>query len=348
METLTNSRAKDFRRCARLHHLKFVEGLRGVEDAAALRFGTLMHLGLEVWWSARRVDEPSIGPALVAMREAFGTHEDITLVQAEELMLGYHARWAGDVYQVLGVEAEFRAPLRNPETGAASKTFELAGKLDAIVREPSTGRTLIVEHKTSSEDIGAGSAYWQRLRMDSQVSTYFAGAEALGLPADSCLYDVIGKPKLRLASIPLVEDGAKVVLDSSGQRVRTKDGKKWRETGDAAAGYVLQTRTETLDEYRERLRADITANPDAYYQRGEVVRLDDELREHAADIWQTASTMRDMLRLKLAPRNPDQCFAWNRPCVFFDACTGAASLDDPARFVRVDNLHPELAATSVA
>jgi hypothetical protein len=39
---------------------------------------------------------------------------------------------------------------------------------------------LVVEHKTSSEDVTPGSFYWSRLRMDGQVSVYFDGARALG------------------------------------------------------------------------------------------------------------------------------------------------------------------------
>mgnify|MGYP007001753624 CR=1 FL=1 len=64
---------------------------------------------------------------------------------------------------------------------------------------------------TTSEDIGRGTDYWRRLRMDGQVSIYYAGSAALGYPADLCLYDVLRKPSLRpkkaVAEVKLKKDG---------------------------------------------------------------------------------------------------------------------------------------------
>ncbi|HEX5659817.1 MAG TPA: hypothetical protein VFX59_21630, partial [Polyangiales bacterium] len=48
------------------------------------------------------------------------------------------------------------------------------------------------------------------------------------------------------------------------------------------------------------------------------------------------------------PRNPDSCQRFGRTCGYFDVCTGVASLDDPSRFTRVDNVHPELGETHEA
>lgn len=263
------------------------------------------------------------------------------LVRAEVMLRGYDARWRDDRYEVLAVEQEFRAPLINPATGAASRTWQLAGKLDALVRD-AAGRVLIVEHKTSSEDISLGSDYWRVLRMDGQVSTYFAGARALGHTADACLYDVLGKPQQRPSAVPLRdENGAKIVLDAAGNRVRTKDGKKWRETGDAAEGYVLQTREETPDEYRARLIDAIAAEPGRYFARGEVVRLESEMREFAFDTWQIATQLREASNAGFYPREPKACRSFNRVCGYLSVCCGEARLDDPTRFRRVE-LHREL------
>ena len=59
------------------------------------------------------------------------------LVRAEVMLAGYDARWGSHQYVVLGVEQEFRAPLINPDTGHASRTWTLGGKLDVRVREVS-------------------------------------------------------------------------------------------------------------------------------------------------------------------------------------------------------------------
>lgn len=228
--------------------------------------------------------------------------------RATAMIVGYHERWIADMglYEVLKVEAEFRAPLVNPETGAPSRTWRRGGKLDAIVRERVGGRVLIVEHKTSSEDIQPGSDYWAQLRMDGQVSGYFFGAESLGWKPDACLYDVLGKPKLRPLGVS-----------------------KKRAT------------EETPEEYRDRCIEEIASAPATYYQRGEVVRLEAEVEEAAFDDWQTAQMLRDCERLDRHPRNPGSCKQWNRRCAYFGVCTGEASLDDPHRF-RTSMAHPEL------
>lgn len=348
---LTNSRKKTARRCLREHQLQYDLGYRSVHQADELRFGSLVHLGLEAWWLAVQrgtTPEERLSAAFAAMQ---GEADPFERAKAEVLLAGYEARWGADAeqYEVIGVELEFRAPIRNPSTGAASRTWRAAGKLDALVRHLPTDRVLIVEHKTSSEDITPGSDYWLRLRIDGQVSDYFAGAEALGHTADGCLYDVLGKPGIRPGTVPLTdEDGLKIVVDASGNRVRTKDGKRWRQTADAAEGYLLQTRPETPDEYRERIVELVSQQPDRFYQRGEVARLDADLEEARFDTWQIGKLIREAQLAGRAPRNPDACVRYGRKCAFFDVCTGAASLDDPTRFVRLDNVHPELTVEDAA
>lgn len=265
------------------------------------------------------------------------------LARAEEMLLGYSARWYDEPLEVLGVELEFDVELTNPETGAASRTFRRGGKLDVLVRRLTTGHLVVYDAKTSSEDIGAGSFFWKRLLLNTQASGYISAARELGFgePWGAC-WDVLGKPAQRPLGEPIVEDGAKVVLDAAGQRVRTKDGKKWRETGDSKEGYVLQTRPETIDEYRARVREAICNEPDRYFQRGDVVRLLEEEREAMFDAWQTAANIREARRLGRHPRNPDACVRYGSTCSYFGVCTGETVLDDPLRFRLVENVHEEL------
>ncbi len=317
MDLLTASRIKAFRRCPRLHHLRYGLGYQPATDAEALRFGTLLHRGLEAWW--RGAGDERLEAAADAVRQP-GV-DPFDLVRAEELLLGYHIRWREEQIETVAVEQEFRAPLINPATGHASHTFDLAGKLDAVARD-THGRVYIVEHKTTSEEIGTGSTYWQRLRMDGQIGQYFAGARALGYDPEGCLYDVIKKPGLR----------------------PYQPGKTRRFA-------------ETPDEFRIRLRDDIAEDPDRYYQRAPVVRLESEIAEYATDVWDTAQLIRAAqlaarspkyadrrLPLAGAPKNPDGCFPFGsgHPCSFFPVCSGAASLDDESRYRHADSVHPEL------
>lgn len=321
------------RRCPREHFYSYIQGYRSLDDVEALQFGTRWHKGMEPWWRGEGLDA-----AIAAALEDVDNHFEAAKLRV--LLRGYDARWGHETHDVVAVEREFRAAVINPETGAPSRTFVHGGKIDVLL-----GRKF-VEHKTTSEDIGFGSVYWRTLTMDSQVSTYYAGSKSLGIDVDGCVYDVVKKPGLRPSQVPLVdEDGVKIVLDANGERVRIKSGKKWRETGDAGEGYVLQTRPETPDEFEARLMEEVAGNPDKYFQRGEVVRLEAEEREAALDVWQLTRAMREDELAGRHPRNSDACKRFGRMCDFFGVCCGEASLDDTSRFKRLDNVHQELSAS---
>lgn len=342
---LTSSRLKVARKCKREHRIKYELGYRPVVDAEELFFGLLVHLVLEAWWLAVKRGHLRIALDFALLALAKAKCDTWDRVRAEVMLRGYDARWSEEAqhYEVLGVEVRFETAVVNPETKAVSRTWRLGGKLDAVLRDKRDGFVRFMEHKTSSEDLSPGSVYWRRLRMDGQVSVYFDGSAALGHDCVGCLYDVLGKPLQRPSQVPqLDEHGNKIVLDGNGERVRTGQG-KWRQTGDKEQGFVLQTREETVDEYRLRLTEVVSKNLDKYYGRAEVVRLEAELDESRADIWAIAKELREDELANRAPRNPDACERFGRMCSFFDVCTGAASLDDRSLYLKQIDVHPELA-----
>lgn len=313
---LTNSRAKSFRRCARHHYNSYVLGYRPNEKAGALHFGTVFHLMLANWWLA--VEDARLTAALTTPE--LNELDEINRIRAEELMLAYDARWAEEPLRAERVECEFEAELTNPSTGAASRTWRVGGKLDAIVSRD--GRPWIVEHKTTSESVGPGSVYWQKLRLDSQVSTYFMGAASLGFDVEGCIYDVIRKPGLEpLEATP--ED----------KRKYTKEGKLYA---------AQRERAETPDEFRQRLRAYIAENLEHIFRRGDVARSEAELGDAAFDLWQIGRSIRESELAERHPRNPEACFQWSRACEYFEVCTGGAQLTDASRFRKVETTNEEL------
>jgi hypothetical protein len=50
LPVLTNSEISTFRKCQRLHHLRYDEGWRSAKTTEPMRMGTLIHRGLEGWW----------------------------------------------------------------------------------------------------------------------------------------------------------------------------------------------------------------------------------------------------------------------------------------------------------
>jgi hypothetical protein len=320
---MTNSRATCARACQRKHKLRYIDGYRPVQTVDELRFGTLWHLGQEAWWNAVKAGvaiEARLASALAALS---GEADPIERAKAEALLIGYHERWKGETHEVIGVEVPFETELRNPATGHPSRTWRLAGKLDLLLGSPNR----IGEHKTTSEDISPGGDYWRRLRMDGQVSTYFAGAAALGYLPESCLYDVIRKPGIR----PL--------------KATPEENRKYTKAGALYAGQRLVD--ETPDEYKVRLLEDIAAAPEKYFARGTVVRLENELAEAQHDMWQLAQQIHESEIAGRFPRNPNACLMYGRNCEYWAYCTGEASLDDASLFRKAENVHPELEKKSV-
>ena len=174
---------------------------------------------------------------------------------------------------------------------------------------------VVVEHKTTSADITPGSPYWRRLALDAQVSLYLGGAGAL-------LYDVIKKPSLR----PL--------------RATPVEARRYTKAGTLYA--AQREADETPDAYEARLLADIAQHPDAYYQRGTVVRTEEEAQEAGRDVWMTARMIRESRYLDAWPRNPSACDAYGRTCDYWPVCSGTASIDDDVLYRDAGAQHEEL------
>lgn len=335
LDLLTASRAKAFRACQRQHHYAYEFGVRPLRDASALRFGTLIHAGLEAWWkwwqawgqdSARADASPldAAIEALTAARRAVTEYEADAFEHARlvALLCGYDAAWSSWAreVEVLGVEVKFRLPLLHPVTGRPAKRWGLSGKLDGLLRLPD-GRIAVLEHKTSGDDdVGPGSAYRTRLTLDGQVSQYFDGADALGYPADVCVYDVLVKP----AQKPL----------------KATENPRFKKDGTPYANVRLQD--ETPEEYLQRLTDALAEAPEDSFQHAEIVRLEEEREQFKWNAWHTVRAIEEARRAGYTIQNGDACFRYGSPCAYWDVCSGVVSIDDPMRFKRLANIHPEL------
>lgn len=330
VEVITKSRLASFATCQRLHDLTYNQGYRSLLPRELAEFGNMFHAGLDAWWGAFRDGSLLALPDALAAMAAYrttapGNVDDASFAKAEILMAAYDARWAPTMgeYEILGVEVEFIATI------PGRRRLRVAGKLDKLVRKVADGSVWFVEHKTTGADLSLGSTYWQRLRMDPQVSIYHSGCRELDYEPAGCLYDVIDRPGQRpLAATP------------PELRKYTKATAK-----EPSRLYANQRETdETVEEFRERLGGIIAANPDAYFARAEVVRLETEIEASQEDVTELALQIRAGSQTGVAPRNPGACFLYNRPCEFLDACAGIASLDDETKFRRTEKMHEELSA----
>lgn len=324
---ITNSRVRAYLTCQRLHWLRYCLGYRGPSSDEA-QFGSLFHAGLEAWWLAHRDGGEPLAKALANM-DAYADRceslDESGHVKARIMMHAYDGRWSEDMgdLEVLAVEQQFTGPLSTPK-GKAAKGLKIAGKLDGIVRRRSTGQVLMIEHKTAGADLSAGSSYWQRLRTDSQISMYHEGAAALGYKLDGCIYDVIVRPAQRM-------------LLATPEEVR-----KYTKAGALYANQRAED--ETLIDFEIRLAAAITEDPNRYFARADVVRLDTELTESKMDVYYVGAQIRNQIRTGIAPRNTSSCLQYGHDCEFLSVCSGMGSLEDKTKYTHTDVTHPELEA----
>ena len=367
-QLLTNSSASCFKRCPREWRFRYRQGIRPASDTPPLRIGSAVHDALDM--RRKGADREAVVQAIDARYAAQPTRDmddavelDVERVIVHALVDGYYKAWAHDYsrlhdigtedmnylhpltpVRVVASELSFELPLRNPATNRAVRLFKRAGKIDAI-NELADGRVAIFETKTTGDNIEDTSDYWTVLGIDPQISGYLCAAQDLNIPAETIVYDVIHKPGMRPCAVPLLDENkVKIVLDEQGVRVKNKDGKTWKQSGDSALGYTLQTRPETPAEYDVRLRADIAARPEYYYARREIPRLTSDLDDYRAELVQVAQTMQDAISKGRFYRNTSSCRSMRR-CEYLPICAnGLDPSNPPSGFVVVSDLHPELGA----
>lgn len=295
MKTISHSGLRLWRNCRRQYKHAYIDLRRPVNVALALAFGKVWDLALEAWHRGTTAEDRMLraAPFLAKINDPF------LRAKAEAMLVGYSVQWASAPVEIVATQVEFVVPILNPETGEAHPEYQYMGILDGIVRY--RDRLLGLESKTSSEDIGPGSAYWQQITvLDSQVSQYLLGMQQAGHDLESILFDVAKRPALRPGKV------------------------------------------ETPESYRERCALAIQAEPEKYFQRQEVVRLERDARAYAQDLWDYACDLTIAEHTGRWPRNPDRCRQFGRACEYLPVCASEASIDDPVlyRTTERDNHDP--------
>jgi hypothetical protein len=260
---------------------------------------------------------------------------------------------------VLAVEQEFRYELDDALIG---------GKLDALIRDNTTGKVYVLEHKFTASDATPGSAYWEKLAIDSQVSIYIDGAAILGHEIAGCIYDVIKRPeheqklatpmdarkytqgkgcKLCGGNLQGKQGTGESKVTDSGKCAACK-GTGWRidAEGNPEAPHIYANQRdtdETVEEFEDRVVAVIADRPDDFLIRNIVVRLESGLPAMREQLLQSIALERVTSATKLYVKNTDACARYGSMCHFFAACSGRASIDDEILYPRSERSHPELA-----
>jgi len=311
LTVLTQSAVRAFRSCPRKYENLYVKLYRARAVSEPLYYGDLWHGIRENIWKREAIFWPlDIDPYLLARLE----------VMAQGYIAAF-GHWLEGV-EIVSVEEPFRIKLVNPRTDKASRTFELEGKLDGIVRE--NGQLWNCEEKTRGGDVDDDDPYWRRLEIDPQVSLYHvATQEKYGEAPRGTIYFVCVKPGIR-PKLATPED----------KRRYTKDGKL-----DARQ----RATDETPEEFKARLIEVVSKDPDRYFKMVRVPRLEKDLEDSRLDVWDTAQAIIAARNSGTFLRNPDSCIhAFGQCCDFFAVCTNRATLDDPLLYRKADTAHEEL------
>lgn len=201
---LTASRQSALLRCPRLHYWRYEVGLKHETESVALRFGSAWHLAKEA--RSKGADyETALAAALPESVEL----DELSVATLGGLLAGYYKHYANDtLIKEMHREVEFSGALNG------SRTFTVAGKIDglAVLHD---GRLALVEDKTTSDSLDAGSDYWLRLRWNSQLFQYILAAQELGWDVACCIYDVVRKPSIRQKQNETVEQfGERLFADT--------------------------------------------------------------------------------------------------------------------------------------
>lgn len=184
----TASRLKAYHTCPMKEALRYRMKLAPLATREALTFGRAIHKGVEL---------RSVEAGLEALGTVFPGSQaeademEITRVTAEALLRGYMNLYPA--FERHEPEKLFRMPFRTP-AGRSSTRKVMMGKIDDIAYVGNSDDCWVVEYKTASK---LDATYFDRLYVDTQITTYMLAAERMGYHPVGVIYRVLRKPALR-------------------------------------------------------------------------------------------------------------------------------------------------------
>jgi hypothetical protein len=323
--TSTYSMWSLFRNCRKACEYRYVLGLAPREKDPNLSFGSLIHECLQIWHGTGDLAAvlDFIDRACSARVADEGVRKDWHLVRA--MMTGYAARYPSEEFSVVALERSFEGPIINPATGAASRTFVLAGKVDGIVRVGNDH--CILEHKTAAT---IDADYLERLWTDFQIAIYsYYVEQALGISITGVIYNVLGKARLQQGKGETEEE----------YQVRRAELIEKSKTGKTTAKRKV---AESDEEFQVRLAAKYI-DPEMFHREMLYLSRDrfDVLR---AELWELTQAFLDARRRGVFYQNTSFCFNYHRPCAYFPVCRSNGNPNVIENFYTIAAPHEELRA----
>ncbi len=290
-----------FRNCRKAVEWRYIEQLVPLLRDHNLHFGSLIHECLELWHGAR--DLATVLDRIDRLCPSRAQDEDQKRdwLNATAMITAYAARYPTEEFEIVALEKTFQGQIVNPATGAASRSFVLAGKIDGIVRI--RGEYFVLEHKTASQ---LDADYLEKLWTDFQITLYAHYIEqTLGIPITGILYNVLVKARLQQSKGETVEE---FELRRAELLAKSKTGKTTAK----------RKMPETDEEFQQRL-AEKYADPTMFHREMLYLSRDrfDILR---SELWELTQAFLDARRRRVFYQNTAFCFNYQRPCAYFALC----------------------------
>lgn len=328
---ITHSEMQAADKCLRKEFLCYQLGLRPERDATPLRIGSAVHYGLDLYKKGAGPTD-AIKGTMVKFDSTQPKHDDylydweIERVTISAMLNGYFWRWADmdKTIRIIASEQVFNIPIINPNTGRAMRTATAAGKTDGIGELLYSNQLAIIEHKTNSEDLSAESDLWKMLRIDGQISLYYLAAQKMGYDVQTVLYDVLRKPTKK------------------PYKATPTEKRKYKKDGSLYAN--MRDKNETPNDYAIRINQDMGENPDFYFARREIPRIESDLKEFEYDLWHKAKLIQECKNNNRWPKATGACRGFGK-CPYFDLCVDGYDINSgivPEGYIRVNKIHQEL------
>lgn len=320
MSTYTNSSLAVARSCLRKYELRYERMLLNDGfSSEALDVGTCWHLAHECAVAG--------GDAAAYAAIDKTAPSPLWREKLRRLFAAHRWYWQRQPLKVVEAEAHFKIEIEG---------FTFEGKVDAAL-EDAEGRRGILDYKTTSDALDAGSGYWRKLRLDTQVGLY---ALAFDRP-DFILYDVVKKPTIKPKSIVKIEARRMRHELENESRETVTYFEDWPKTPELEAAITAGEESHEL--YGARLTNDIGNRPEFYFARRPIYRSADDYESLIDDLVQQ---IRRLESVGGYYRNPDACHNYGE-CEFFSLCSNNVHPREgdlpPTGFHVRENRHPELA-----
>lgn len=325
-EFLTYSALNTFRHCPRKYKHRYVDGLRPLEKADTLSFGSLIHRALELWYRT-----PATSTRLetvlcdIDSQCAFQHTDERLHAQwhlARAMFTGYAVQYPTEDFEIVAVELPFRGEIRHPVTGAPHPLFHMEGKSDAIVQR--ADGLYLLEHKTASQLDGN---YLDKLWTDTQIALYAYYLRQNGFPIVGVIYNVLLKSRLQQKA---GETEAEFAIRHAELAAKNKSGKSTAK----------RQLPETDEEFAARL-AEWYARPEAFHR--ELIFLsEDRLALLQEEVWELAQQCHSAASRDTWFLNTANCFAYQRPCEYLPYCQSGFNPNVADNLYEIAPPHEEL------